>query len=88
MCSYCVQHMCVSCVHTVFSTCVYHVQGILGTDNRHYALDLFRIFPPDPNYTKLEDEGEKEGEGKGEKEGGYRHKLAVLRPELLETFLQ
>ena len=81
-------------------------QGILGTDNRRYALDLFRLFPPDPNYTQLEEE-EKEGkEGrKGEKEEGvrkegreegtrkegeknYRHKLAVLRPELIETFMQ
>ena len=74
----------------------FHCQGILGTDNRRYALDLFRIFPPDPNYTPLEEEeGEEgEGEGDGEREGegergcSCRHKLAVLRPELLETFLQ
>ena len=79
------------------------------------------MFPPDPNYTELEEEGEGKGggEGEGKKEGerdggregergggregeskkeekeneggqkcGYRHKLAVLRPELLETFLQ
>lgn len=71
------------------------MKGILGTDNRRYALDLFRIFPPDPNYTELEEEeeGKREGgrEGEGEKKEekrGYRHKLAVLRPELLETFLQ
>ena len=119
-------------------------QGILGTDNRHYALDLFRLFPPDPNYTDPEPEAEveetqktvkvqkeeksqereerektdtqetpeaektretqEEGKGKGtelkkesgkegakqetRKNGGYRHRLAVLRPELLETFLQ
>ena len=117
-------------------------QGILGTDNRHYALDLFRLFPPDPNYTDPEPEAEVEEtqktvkvqeeeksqereerektdtqetpeaektqetqeERKGaelkkesgkegakqetRKNGGYRHRLAVLRPELLETFLQ
>jgi hypothetical protein len=37
------------------------VKGILGTDSRRYALDLFRIFPPDPNYTPLEEEEEEEG---------------------------
>ena len=74
-------------------------QGIHGTDNRYYALDLFRIFPPDPNYTQLEEgeggeegsEKEKEGDERRktqDEKGGYRHKLAVLRPELLETFLQ
>eukprot|EP00731_Ephydatia_muelleri_P023618 Em0015g1201a len=26
------------------------VKGIIGTDGRHYALDLFRLLPPDPNY--------------------------------------
>ena len=59
------------------------------------------MFPPDPNYTELEEEdggGEGEGEkgkkeevkegGRSEEKRGYRHKLAVLRPELLETFLQ
>ena len=71
------------------------LQGILGTDSRRYALDLFRIFSPDPNYTPLdEEEGERGGEerekreGEGEGRKGYRHKLAVLRPELMETFLQ
>ena len=82
------------------------MKGILGTDNRRYALDLFRIFPPDPNYTEVDDEDregegkeEREGDKKGEKEGekkekrgtkksGCRHKLAVFRPELLESFFQ
>ena len=27
------------------------VKGIDGTDGRHYVLDLFRIFPPDSNYS-------------------------------------
>ena len=86
------------------------LQGILGTDNRRYALDLFRLFPPDPNYTQLEEEekegkeGRKGGKEEGKEEGvrkegreegtrkegekNYRHKLAVLRPELIETFMQ
>ena len=75
------------------SCVLFALQGILGTDSRRYALDLFRIFPPDPNYTPLEEEEEEEegegGEGReGEGKKGFRHKLAVFRPELLETFLQ
>ena len=67
------------------------LKGILGTDNRRYALDLFRIFPPDPNYTEVDDEdreGEEKKEKKGTKKSGCRHKLAVFRPELLESFFQ
>lgn len=52
------------------------VQGIVGNDNRHYALDLFRIFPPDANYMLI---------SKGAK---FRHKMAILRPEFLDTFLR
>lgn len=52
------------------------VKGIVGNDHRSYALDLFRIFPPDANYMEFE-EGAK-----------FRHKMAVLRPEFLDTFLR
>ncbi len=52
----------------------YEVKGIVGNDRRHYALDLFRIFPPDANYMEVS-EGSK-----------IRHRMAVLRPELVETF--
>ena len=51
-------------------------QGIIGADNRHYALDLFRVFPPDANFS-----GEDE-------QGKFRHKLAVLRPELVEQLVR
>ena len=51
-------------------------QGIIGTDGRHYALDLFRVFPPDANYAEADEQGR------------IRHKLAVLRPELVETFIK
>ena len=27
-----------------------HFQGIIGSDGRHYILDLFRTFPPDVNF--------------------------------------
>ena len=50
-------------------------QGIIGTDGRHYALDLFRLFPPDRVYMDCE-------------EYQLRHRLSVFRPELLEAFLQ
>ena len=112
------------CLLVILWVCIVNcLQGILGTDSRRYALDLFRIFPPDANHTPLEEEEGEKGEGgekgekgeggergekgkgeggergeKGEGEGGewgegerkkgFRHKLAVLRPELLETFLQ
>lgn len=52
----------------------FEVKGIIGNDKRHYALDLFRIFPPDANYMEVS-EGSK-----------VRHRMAVLRPELVETF--
>lgn len=52
------------------------VKGIIGNDRRYYALDLFRIFPPDANFMDLP-EGAK-----------FRHKMAVLRPEFLDTFLR
>ncbi len=52
------------------------LQGIIGNDNRYYALDLFRIFPPDANYMEVA-EGAK-----------CRHKLAILRPEFIDTFLR
>ena len=51
-------------------------QGIIGNDSRHYALDLFRIFPPDANFL-LRPEGAR-----------IRHKMAVLRPEMIDTFLR
>ena len=52
----------------------FEVKGIVGNDKRRYALDLFRIFPPDANYMEVP-EGSK-----------VRHRMAVLRPELVETF--
>ena len=53
-----------------------HPQGIIGNDSRHYALDLFRIFPPDANFL-LRPDGAK-----------LRHKMAILRPEMIDTFLR
>jgi len=52
------------------------VQGIVGTDSRHYAMDLCRIFPPDANFTDRPQEEK------------WRHKMAVLRPECLDAYLK
>ena len=52
------------------------IKGMLGTDNRKYLLELYRLTPIDITFL----EGiEKEG-------GSYPHKLAFLRPELLDQF--
>ncbi|KAL5015908.1 hypothetical protein ScPMuIL_005497 [Solemya velum] len=63
-------------------------KGIVGNDQRHYVLDLLRTFPPDVNYLKEEiDEL-----SKAMAEHGYplphRHKLACLRQELIEAFVE
>ena len=58
------------------------VKGIIGTDGRHYALDLFRLLPPDPNYM-----GVLASETSDGSEPKVRHKLSVFRPELIETFV-
>eukprot|EP00731_Ephydatia_muelleri_P023577 Em0015g1160a len=58
------------------------VKGIIGTDGRHYALDLFRLLPPDPNYM-----GVLASETSDGSEPRVRHKLSIFRPELIETFV-
>lgn len=50
-------------------------KGLLGTDGRKYVLDLYRITPLDIAWL----------EGK---EGGYPHRMTVLRPELVEAFVR
>jgi protein TIF31 len=56
-------------------------KGLLGTDGRKYVLDLYRITPLDIDFI------EKYWKGvEGVAEGGYPHRMAVLRPELVEAF--
>ncbi|CAH3111333.1 unnamed protein product [Pocillopora meandrina] len=65
-------------------------KGIIGSDGRHYILDLFRTFPPDANFL-----GERKQSCDNEDEKGnkfmfprpYKHKLCCLRPELIEGFV-
>ncbi|KAJ8312586.1 hypothetical protein KUTeg_009959 [Tegillarca granosa] len=63
-------------------------KGIVGNDQRHYVLDLLRTFPPDINYLNIEGEElskvlVEEGFPKE-----HRHKLACLRQELIEAFVE
>ncbi|KAL1839026.1 hypothetical protein VTJ49DRAFT_1926 [Mycothermus thermophilus] len=50
------------------------IKGLLGTDGRKYVLDLYRITPLDIAW--LEETGSEGAE--------YPHRMAVLRPELIE----
>lgn len=63
-------------------------KGIIGNDGRHYILDLLRTFPPDINFLPGA-EGVVIGEAS--KAMGFpvthRHKLATLRQELVDTFV-
>ncbi|MFH4976175.1 hypothetical protein AB6A40_002884 [Gnathostoma spinigerum] len=64
----------------------FETKGIIGNDSRHYILDLLRTFPPDVNYL--------EGAEVTEvcKANGYPrkfpHKLASLRRELVDAFVE
>uniref|UniRef100_A0A158R5N9 Clustered mitochondria protein homolog n=1 Tax=Syphacia muris TaxID=451379 RepID=A0A158R5N9_9BILA len=64
----------------------FETKGIVGTDGRHYILDLLRTFPPDVNYL--------EGAEVTEicKANGYPrpfpHKLVSLRQELVDAFVE
>ncbi|KZL86256.1 eukaryotic translation initiation factor 3 subunit clu1 [Colletotrichum incanum] len=49
-------------------------KGLMGTDARKYVLDLYRVTPLDIDW--LEEEGEAQ----------YPHRMAVLRPELIDSY--
>jgi protein TIF31 len=60
-------------------------KGLLGTDGRKYVLDLYRLAPLD--VTWLEKYwGETPEEREGEAKKDYPHRMAVLRPELIESY--
>ncbi|XP_068246092.1 clustered mitochondria protein homolog isoform X1 [Palaemon carinicauda] len=62
-------------------------KGIIGNDGRHYILDLLRTFPPDVNF--LDVKGATLGSAC--KKMGFpithKHKLATLRQELIDAFV-
>ncbi|KAG7282509.1 hypothetical protein CRUP_020224 [Coryphaenoides rupestris] len=63
-------------------------KGIIGNDGRHYILDLLRTFPPDLNFLPVEGE---ELPPEAKKQGFprlHRHRLACLRQELIEAFVE
>ncbi len=61
-------------------------KGLIGTDGRRYALDLYRLTPLDVAW--IEEhwcEPKKDGEAKP-KDKDYPHRMATLRPELVESY--
>ncbi|CAL9683928.1 unnamed protein product [Knipowitschia caucasica] len=63
-------------------------KGIIGNDGRHYILDLLRTFPPDLNFLPVEGvelpaECLRQGFPRP-----HRHRLACLRQELIEAFVE
>ncbi|XP_061683095.1 clustered mitochondria protein homolog isoform X1 [Syngnathoides biaculeatus] len=63
-------------------------KGIIGNDGRHYILDLLRTFPPDVNFLPVEGE---EVAPECQRQGfprQHRHRLACLRQELIEAFVE
>lgn len=63
-------------------------KGIIGNDGRHYILDLLRTFPPDLNFLPVEGEellAECQCQGFPRP---HKHRLACLRQELIEAFVE
>ncbi|XP_019741404.1 clustered mitochondria protein homolog isoform X4 [Hippocampus comes] len=63
-------------------------KGIIGNDGRHYILDLLRTFPPDLNFLPVDGE---ELAPECQRQGfprQHRHRLACLRQELIEAFVE
>ncbi|XP_028274943.1 clustered mitochondria protein homolog isoform X3 [Parambassis ranga] len=63
-------------------------KGIIGNDGRHYILDLLRTFPPDLNFLPVDGE---ELPPESKRQGfprQHRHRLACLRQELIEAFVE
>ncbi|KAI8297957.1 Clustered mitochondria protein-like protein [Colletotrichum sp. SAR11_59] len=51
-------------------------KGLMGTDGRKYVLDLYRVTPLDIDWLEENEEGFDD----------YPHRMAVLRPELVESY--
>ena len=64
-------------------------KGIIGNDGRHYLLDLLRLCPPDVNFLPDLEDGHELHESVKEKgfPRKHPHKLAQLRQELVEAFV-
>ena len=61
-------------------------KGLIGTDGRRYALDLYRLTPLDVAWIEAHwTEPSKEGESKPS-DKDYPHRMTTLRPELVESY--
>ena len=56
-------------------------KGLMGTDGRKYALDLYRISPLDISWLE-----EVDANSTGVEQPAYPHRMTVLRPELIDSF--
>ncbi|KAF2746642.1 hypothetical protein M011DRAFT_459051 [Sporormia fimetaria CBS 119925] len=60
-------------------------KGLIGTDGRRYALDLYRLTPLDVAWIEQYWSEPKEGEEKPN-DKNYPHRMSTLRPELVESY--
>jgi protein TIF31 len=61
-------------------------KGLIGTDGRRYALDLYRLTPLDVAWIEAHwSEPSKDGDAKPQ-DKDYPHRMATLRPELVESY--
>lgn len=63
-------------------------KGIVGNDGRHYILDLLRTFPPDVNFLPVDKEELSDAVQALGFPRKHRHRLACLRQELVDAFVE
>ena len=63
-------------------------KGIIGNDGRHYILDLLRTFPPDVNFLASKNIEISDACKKLNFPKAHKHKLATLRQELVDFFVE
>ena len=61
-------------------------KGLLGTDGRKYVLDLYRTTPLDIEWLEQHWQNREDGQGDTDSTKNYPHRMAILRPELVESF--
>ncbi|KAI9658903.1 MAG: Intracellular distribution of mitochondria [Bathelium mastoideum] len=61
-------------------------KGLLGTDGRKYVLDLYRTTPLDIDWLEQHWQNREDGQESVDPAKNYPHRMAILRPELVESF--
>lgn len=61
-------------------------KGLIGTDGRRYALDLYRLTPLDVAWIEEHWSEPAEDGASKQKDKDYPHRMATLRPELVESY--